>query len=266
MAPGIEVTLDRSPLEIVLKARSSAGLVEGSVDSLTARERALLSQMGSPQRRSEFIESRRLLRHRLPGNHDFVPDKIGRPQWPAGVRGSISHKIGHIAVALSSDSQVQGVGIDLEKCDSVSTKLVDKICVASEQQNLPDFRRAFQVTINAACERYGSSDACGSSRVQQDEESRATSVHEQLSVLASIFSAKECLYKLVYPLAGVQFYFHDAVVETLSSKKDHVVLGMRLLKNLGGLFDTKMIFEVRCEVLSFEDGLFVLSSAYLDSA
>ena len=69
-------------------------------------------------RRNEFAAGRLLAHYLLKrhfGNDEMVRrGKMGAPQWPAGIVGSISHSNGQVAVALSTSSQYKSLGIDME--------------------------------------------------------------------------------------------------------------------------------------------------------
>ncbi|MFC4654232.1 4'-phosphopantetheinyl transferase [Rheinheimera marina] len=114
-----------------------------------------------------------------------IPIGAGRdPQWPAGIRGSISHSGDRVCCLLSQSASVKFLGVDLEKIFSVelAQKIGYEIHTAAEQQLL--------------C-KAGLSPA------------QASSV---------IFSAKECLFKALYPYAKEFFGFEAAsVVEATTS-------------------------------------------------
>jgi enterobactin synthetase component D len=55
----------------------------------------------------------------------------GGPDWPAGVIGSIAHADGRVAVAMSNDARIRGIGIDLERLITLPTcTSVSHVCLA----------------------------------------------------------------------------------------------------------------------------------------
>lgn len=119
----------------------------------------------------------------------------GCPQWPPGYCGSLSHSHG-VAVAIAGrQHHWRSLGLDLETCLSASraARLSGAILTPAEQQRLqamPAEQRAAQVSL--------------------------------------CFSLKESLFKALYPLTGVRFYFADA--EVLQAAAGEAQL--RLLKDL----------------------------------
>lgn len=100
------------------------------------------------------------------------------PYWPQGWRGSLTHSHGIAAAVIARDNDLQAVGIDIEGWVDVqrSERLAPAI--------LREEELAYWNSLESA-------------------DSRA-------KWLTRIFSAKESLYKALYPLARKAFYFHDA--------------------------------------------------------
>ncbi|MDX1823111.1 MAG: 4'-phosphopantetheinyl transferase superfamily protein [Thiohalomonadales bacterium] len=99
------------------------------------------------------------------------------PRWPDGSVGSITHSHG-VAEALVADKKKwRAVGIDSEVW--LDPERADRLC--------------HQLLTRSEYE----------SLAGQDPLSRARRISE-------IFSAKESLFKALYPLTGKRFYFHDA--------------------------------------------------------
>ncbi len=94
------------------------------------------------------------------------------PEWPAGFVGSISHSAGFAFAAVARASQVRGLGLDVEE--------VSRLAKAP--------RIASVVTTPAERARFDFS----------------------TETLATVFSAKEAVYKSLYPLLR-QFLEFDAI-------------------------------------------------------
>ncbi|MEL7311440.1 MAG: 4'-phosphopantetheinyl transferase superfamily protein [Pseudomonadota bacterium] len=121
------------------------------------------------KRRHEFFAGRHLARialARLGIANVAIPRNPDRtPQWPIGVKGSISHNDEFVMVAVTQSSEIAGLGIDLEAEASVD----------------PSLRSLIQ------------SDPC-----------------ERPIDLTTLFSAKESVFKAVFPLCG-EFLGHADV-------------------------------------------------------
>lgn len=99
------------------------------------------------------------------------------PLWPSTVRGSISHCDGYVCAAVGEATQVEYVGIDIEVWGRVKSELKESICLPGELESL---------------------------QVGKTEET-----------LTLIFSAKESLYKALFPKVGRYFGFHAALVDVV---------------------------------------------------
>ncbi|AQS36924.1 phosphopantetheinyl transferase component of siderophore synthetase [Shewanella psychrophila] len=123
-----------------------------------------------PKRRCEFLAGRVCAKRVLTKLHINTSEtiKIGaghQPLWPAGVSGSISHCDGHaVAVVVWQEKNVMGVGIDIENI--VSSELAQSI----HEQIISETERGY-------------------SRLFTDFQ----------LFLTLIFSAKESIYKAIYP-------------------------------------------------------------------
>lgn len=111
--------------------------------------------------------------------------RVGRvPRWPKGVAGSITHTSTLAAAVVSRHHR--SVGIDLEQIGRVTPELYQRLFTNSERQALAT---ASQHARDATC----------------------------------LFSAKEAVYKAVYPLVGQYIGFQEAEValvtdDTLASQ------------------------------------------------
>lgn len=99
------------------------------------------------------------------------------PQWPAGAVGSITHSHGQAEVLVADASLWRSVGLDTEQWVNPerAARLEKELFTSHERQQLArlsPLQRANRLTL--------------------------------------IFSAKESLFKALYPLTGKRFYFQDA--------------------------------------------------------
>lgn len=122
------------------------------------------------------------------------PPRMGphrAPLWPDGVVGSISHSNGQAVAIAGSTDQYRGLGVDLEQV------LGDRDATLIAPQ-----------VLRPAEQRAG----------------------PNLLRLTTIFSAKESLFKALYPIVQRMFWFHDAAVVTLN---DDGTGSLRLCRGLG---------------------------------
>lgn len=139
-----------------------------------------IEQFGD-KRKEEYLKSRELA-HALfseIGISDFklLNDDKRAPIWPSGIVGSISHSSGFAIVAISKEHK--SIGIDLEKVmsDERYEKLKDQFLTEEEI-------KINQIDFNL----FGT----------------------------IVFSAKESLFKLIYPLCREYFGFHSAKIREIS--------------------------------------------------
>jgi 4'-phosphopantetheinyl transferase EntD len=144
--------------------------------SLPRAEAALVTR-AVERRQREFAAGRALARGLLKSlGHDGPLGAMadGRPDWPAGIVGSIAHCRSLAAVAVARDSVWRGIGIDIEPDAPLSERIVRKIVVEEERPWVCNWEGG----IGAAALR--------------------------------VFCAKEALYKAIYPTVLKVFDF-DAV-------------------------------------------------------
>jgi 4'-phosphopantetheinyl transferase EntD len=148
---------------------------------LFPQERASLGQ-AVEKRRREFITARACARRAL-AQLGLPPSPIatgerGRPLWPAGVVGSITHCAGYRACALARARDLAGVGIDAEPNAPLPEGVLGEIARAEE--------RSAQAKL---------------ARIEP-------AVHwDRL-----LFSAKEAVYKVWFPIAERWLGFEDATL------------------------------------------------------
>jgi enterobactin synthetase component D len=121
------------------------------------------------------------------------------PVWPAGVVGAITHAEGFAAAAVARAADAAGIGLDSEGLLSASAQ-----------------------------------DAVYSLAVTRDEmEALAGARLGETTLLTVVFSAKESLFKCLYPIVGHYFDFHDAAIVDVN-EGDRTFLA-ELRTELGGL-------------------------------
>lgn len=122
------------------------------------------------------------------------------PAWPAGYVGSISHTDMLLGVAVARASVLRGIGIDIEGIVSVqAAREIERMCL-----NQHELRRRRGLGL----------DRCA------------------YAVLC--FSAKEALYKCLYPLVQRYFDFHAAEIIGICPRTG--TLRLRLLQDLSDEF------------------------------
>lgn len=156
---------------------------QADVDGLYDEEAALVANAVASRRR-EFAAGRACARRALAelGIQDFplLAGQDRAPIWPGAIVGSITHTLaageGYCAVAVAHRRLVASVGLDAEPRAGLPAELW--------------------------------------SRVLDPEEERMTRATDEPAVWARlIFSAKEAVYKAVYPLCGRFLDFFDVHVE-----------------------------------------------------
>lgn len=157
---------------------------------LPALEAEIVAAVSSELRRIQFAAGRLAARSALrsagaTGDLTILQGEKGEPIWPAGWIGSIAHT-GEIAVAAVAPahrvSGLHGLGVDIEVARRVlRPDLGRRICTQNEIVSLPkdDLQRSF--------------------------------------ALIRIFSAKEAVYKAVYPLIQQFLEFRDVELDPFDS-------------------------------------------------
>ncbi|WP_434626788.1 4'-phosphopantetheinyl transferase family protein [Chromobacterium sp. CV08] len=168
-----------------------------------------------PKRRAEFLAGRRLGREavvRLTGHAaDIAIGPQREPLWPGGVRGSISHS-GDLAVCLATTAADALVGIDVENLLAASGReAVLRMCTRDEELPLLN---ASPVGENTA--------------------------------LTLLFSAKEALFKALFPRVGAYFDFQAASLGELDAAAGRLTL--TLTEDLGRAYRAGQRFPVRFAV------------------
>jgi len=134
-------------------------------------EQALVRTAG-PRRRAEFTVGRACARTALAGlglpAAPVLAGPAGEPRWPGGVTGSITHCAGYRACAVARIADVAALGIDAEPDAGLAAGLIGSVADRAERA-------------------WISRQASAGSTVNWDR---------------LLFSAKEAVGKLWYPLTG----------------------------------------------------------------
>ncbi|KAA0944676.1 MULTISPECIES: 4'-phosphopantetheinyl transferase superfamily protein [unclassified Pseudomonas] len=138
-------------------------------------------QRSVAKRQAEFLAGRLCARAALQQLEglDCIP-AIGEdraPVWPAHISGSITHSTGHAAAIVAHKAQWRGLGMDLENVLALerAERLAGEILTHNELQRM------------------------------------AAGPREQIAQLVTLtFSAKESLFKALYPIVQKRFYFEHA--------------------------------------------------------
>jgi 4'-phosphopantetheinyl transferase EntD len=177
-------------------------------------ESDLSGRRWSPERLREFVVGRRCAARALADAGAIELDvKVGphrQPIWPRGFVGSITHSSSFALAAVGRSSQVISVGVDSEPIlDEPSLAAVAPLALhRSEQQR----------------------------------------VEGRLDLATVVFSAKESLFKCLYPLAGTFFDYLDAQVASLDLVDGRGVCMLSLGRELGARFARGSVFLVRAAI------------------
>lgn len=113
--------------------------IQDYTDELFQNERSIVSK-AIDKRRFEFSCGRVCARKALDRmGQKPVPilhDKNGRPVWPKGFVGSISHSSSWAGAAISRSKQVFTIGFDIETIDRIRAPILKRIITASEQSRI----------------------------------------------------------------------------------------------------------------------------------
>lgn len=176
----MHTVVNLGPWSIAVLAKSTWISEENLRSGASAAAQTLVDGASSPVRKNEVLRSRWLIRTVFK-QLDPVRGAEGHLEWPDGVCGSISHKHGHVAAAVSLLSSDLGLGIDLEQ-QTVAEKIATRILTEVELERLALFG-------------------------------------ERAERAAAGFAAKEAIFKAVFPLTRARFWFEDA--EILEAKTRH---------------------------------------------
>ncbi|WP_344524367.1 4'-phosphopantetheinyl transferase family protein [Streptomyces albiaxialis] len=136
-----------------------------------------------PSRRREFATGRVCARRALRGlgvpPAPLLRNRRGAPQWPEGVTGSMTHCAGYRAAAVARRGDVLGLGIDAEPNEALPEGVLEAIALPREQEWVAALSR------------------------------KEPGVHWG----RLLFSAKESVFKVWYPLTRRELGFEEALIE-----------------------------------------------------
>ncbi|WP_299496205.1 4'-phosphopantetheinyl transferase superfamily protein [uncultured Shewanella sp.] len=171
-----------------------------------------------PKRKAEYLAGRVLAKHcfaelNLP-YQDIINAEDRSPIWPKNVIGSISHSNETAACAITTSKSIQALGIDLEydinlkSCEDIYKSIIN----SSEETLL----RATDLPFNQA--------------------------------VTLAFSAKESIYKALYPLIKKFFNFDAVSINNINLEQQKLTLELTL--DWSDKFKKNQTFE--CYYLRFE--------------
>jgi 4'-phosphopantetheinyl transferase EntD len=162
------------------------------VPGLLPAERALLGERAAARRVWEFALGRGCAHAALAAlaparAAELAATPIGRdgercPHWPPGFVGAITHHRGQAAAAVARAGAYRGLGLDLEALRPPSPGLLRRILRPEE-------------------------------RARWEALPAALPLAERTAAFIRIFSAKESVYKALYPHTRVYLGFQDAEIE-----------------------------------------------------
>lgn len=154
---------------------------DGDPEALYVEEREYLARV-VPKRRAEFATTRRCVREALSRlgleRPPMIPGAGGAPVWPSGVVGSITHCSGYRAAAVALGSMIRAVGIDAEPAEPLPTEVIDLVVGSKEIKALQ----------------------------------RLSEQNPDVPWECLLFSIKEAVYKVWFPLSRTWLDFKDARV------------------------------------------------------
>jgi 4'-phosphopantetheinyl transferase EntD len=190
------------PSVVTVEAFSGASTL-----ALFAEEEFVIRNAGDKRRR-EFTIGRNCARRALTSlglpSQPILSGKYREPLWPAEVVGSITHCDGYYAAAVALRQRVMAIGIDAEVHEPLPEGVLAGVALDKEREWLVDH----------------SNDETHWDRV--------------------LFSAKESVYKVWFPVAGSWLEFKDAMVTIDPGSQTFVA---RLLSS-GLKIDGEVIYEL----------------------
>ena len=201
-----------------------------AIESPQAVLRALRSEVellpAAPEamskRRAEFLAGRHaaalaLAKIGLSGEVDRRVDRS--PEWPLGAVGSISHGAGMAVAVVASHKTHRALGVDVEA--------------------IPNSATASELAPHVACEK------------EFDLLARTLTRAGNEVCLSLVFSAKESLFKCLFPLTGEFMEFDDAMVESLQLESAWSgSIALRLQRSLCAEFDVGRELRARFSLAS----------------
>ncbi len=132
------------------------------------------------------------------------------PCWPVGVVGAISHTAGYAAAAVARSEHVGGVGLDIERwMDAGAPARIRSMIVVDDELEALEAQTGWSPS----------------------------------ELLTLVFSAKESVYKCLYPEVLRYFGFHCACIERVDAARG--VFAVRLTEQLADRLPAGMQLEGR---------------------
>ncbi|MCH2270834.1 MAG: 4'-phosphopantetheinyl transferase superfamily protein [SAR324 cluster bacterium] len=150
---------------------------------LLPEEEIFLKTIGSSKRQAEFTLGRRcvhqaLSKFKLESAPVLRNPETREPCWPESVRGSITHSGKIAAAAVGWTKDISGIGIDLESFSrEIDFNISRHVCVETELIRL-----------------------------------KSLPAEQAKRDLRIIFSAKESIFKCLFPISQTYLYFKDAKI------------------------------------------------------
>ena len=176
---------------------------------LLPEEKKFLSTLGSTKRQAEFSLGRNcahqaLAKFKLESEPILRNAETREPCWPKSVRGSITHSGEIAAAAVGWTKDISGIGIDLESFSrEIDFNISRHVCVETELIRL-----------------------------------KSLPAEQAKRDLRIIFSAKESIFKCLFPISQTYLYFKDAKI---TINEDNAEFSFVLSKACSGI--TKVGFQ-----------------------
>ncbi len=186
---------------------------DSQLNALLPEEQTLASSFRAEKRRADFVAGRQAARAGLqqldlPNAGPILQGVQREPLWPDGSIGAIAHSGGWAVAAVGRTANYAGIGFDMEQeRRSMTDRVAGRFCVLSEAEWVFEDGR----------------------------------LHRDRALM--LFTAKEALYKALYPTCKVFFGFEDALLtwdETCGR------FSVELLKTLCPELKKGHIFSVGC--------------------
>jgi 4'-phosphopantetheinyl transferase EntD len=152
-------------------------------------------ELHAEMRRREFLRSRWLYRSISASKFNLEKTADGDVIWPEGLCGSLSHKQGCVALAVESKLKWKSLGVDLEVV-AINSGILEKVMDDDE----------FNVMIALLGQEDG---------------------------VSAVFSAKEAVFKAIFPLGRKMFWFDDAKLCGISQSSEGLQMTFELLEDFG---------------------------------
>jgi enterobactin synthetase component D len=221
--PGLELTED--DVRRGLPVRVGVGVrrvSDGVVPALWAGENELLGERAIERRRVYFALGRAAARDALAGlgieGVAIGRGPAGEPVWPDGIVGAITHAGDTVISLVGSKTEYAGLGVDVEElARGPSARAARLVCRPTELA---------WADVESGTRR-----------------------------LSMLFSAKEAVFKAVFPIERAWLGFADAELTWVAERRG---FDARLLKSGGAQYPVGSVVRVHCTVTPTQ----VLSTAY----